>query len=389
MAKRTTKKSSTAKRSSRKPAAARKSPEPPEKIRLRKLRSAVGREGADAAMITDPNDVAYLTGFFGGDSVLIAPARGKPLLVSDRRYEEDLGAFRHLVTVVMRTGAMHPALGRLIKDRGFGRVLVQPEHLTVQARSAVAKIVGARTLVDHARLVAGLRITKDESEIRAIRGAIRVQEAAMVATLDQIGPGLTELEICALLEYEMKARGASGPAFGTIVAAQANGSRPHYHPSKAKTARNKPLLIDWGAVVGGYRGDMTRVFTFGKWPRQVREIYEIVRDAHQAAAAALKPGERCADIDAVARDHIRSHGYGVQFGHSLGHGIGIETHEPPGLSSLAGDTVLEPGMVVTIEPGIYLPGIGGVRLEDDYAITDRGSRNLSSLPMDLDFATLD
>lgn len=348
----------------------------------------MSRHGADAALITDPSDVAYLTGFLGGDSVLIVPARGKPTLVSDARYEEDVASFSHLARITMRKGPMSQALGGHVSDVGMKRVLVQPEHMTLQMQSAIAAVAGRRTLAPEAGLVSSQAVCKDDSEIRAIRRAIRVQEAALLATLPEIRAGMSELEICARLEFEMKSRGASGPAFGTIVAARANGSRPHYSPGAVKTARNAPLLIDWGAVVAGYRGDMTRVFTLGRWPAQIREVYEIVLEAHSLAAAAIRPGATNHDLDRIARDCITRHGYGPRFGHGLGHGLGIRTHELPSVSQQAAEIELRPGMVITIEPGIYLPGVGGVRIEDDYAVTERGGTNLCSLPKDLAFATL-
>ncbi|MEO1583829.1 MAG: Xaa-Pro peptidase family protein, partial [Planctomycetota bacterium] len=294
----------------------------------------------------------------------------------------------HLATIVMRSGAITGAIGEVIKSKDYSRVLVQSDDVTMSFFDALSKAATRRRLAPEAGLLTELRIIKDEQEIRGIRAAIRVQEAAMLSTLDHIGPGMSELEICAWLEWEMKQRGASGPAFDTIVAAQASGSLPHYAPGRVRTAKNKPLLIDWGAVVDGYRGDMTRVFTFGRWPKQIREIYEIVLDAHEKAAAAIEPGITNRELDSIAREHITKHGYGDEFSHSLGHGIGLQTHEGPGLSQLAPETEMRPGMVITIEPGIYLPSIGGVRIEDDYAVTDRGRRNLSSLPKDLDFATL-
>ena len=356
--------------------------------RIRRLKRIVADKGADAALVTRERDVAYLTGFLGGDSIMIVPARGKPMIVSDRRYEEDLEDFKHLATVVMRVGAMTRKLGELIKDKNYGSVLVQSDDASLEFFDAVAKVTTKKRLVPTSGLLTELRICKDESDVRGIREAIRVQEAAMLATLDAIGPGMTELEICAWLEWEMKQRGASGPAFDTIVAAQAKGSLPHYAPGSVKTAKNKPLLIDWGAVVNGYRGDMTRVFTFGRWPAKIREIYSIVLESHQAAAAAIEPGITNRELDSIAREVITKQGYGDEFRHSLGHGLGLQTHEAPGLSQLAPETEMKPGMVITIEPGIYLPGIGGVRLEDDYVVTERGRRNLSTLPMDLDFATL-
>lgn len=356
--------------------------------RIRRLKKIIAGKGADAALVTRERDVAYLTGFLGGDSVLLVPARGKPVIVSDRRYEEDLQAFTHLATIAMRSGAMNPHLGGMVRDRGYDTVIVQSEDQTLASFEALAKAATKKRLAPEAGLLAEMRLIKDESEIRGIRAAIRLQEAAMLATLDVIGPGMSEFEICAWLEWEMKQRGASGPAFGTIVGARASGSLPHYVPGNVKTAKNTSLLIDWGAALNGYRGDMTRVFAFGRWPRQIREIYSIVLDAHEKAAAAIAPGVTNHELDAIAREHITAHGYGHEFSHSLGHGLGLETHEAPSLSQLAPRTELRPGMVITIEPGIYLPGIGGVRIEDDYAVTERGRTNLSSLPKDLDFATL-
>jgi Xaa-Pro aminopeptidase len=185
----------------------------------------------------------------------------------------------------------------------------------------------------------------------------------------------------------MKARGSSKPGFESIVAARANGSLPHYRPGPVKLAANRPLLIDWGATYRGYQGDMTRTFALGRWPKKVREIYTIVLEAQEMAAAALAPGKSAHEIDAIARAHITEAGYGEQFGHGLGHGLGL-SKEPPMLNPLYPDRALEAGMVTTVEPGIYLPGIGGVRIEDQYVIRDRGPENLCSLPKDLDWATL-
>jgi Xaa-Pro aminopeptidase len=185
----------------------------------------------------------------------------------------------------------------------------------------------------------------------------------------------------------MKCRGSPKPGFETIIAARANGSHPHYRPGPQKLGRNQGLLIDWGATYAGYHGDMTRVVCWGKWPKQLAEIYAIVLEAHEAAAAALRPGALTREIDKIARDIITGAGYGEQYGHGLGHGIGLDGHEEPRLSHMMAGTPLEPGHMVTVEPGIYLPGVGGVRIEDDYLITARGSENLCSLPRSLKWAT--
>jgi Xaa-Pro aminopeptidase len=366
-------------------------PEPaatPHQARLSRLRAHLKANDAQAALITDPTDVGYLTGFLGGDSVLLVTAKGKPTLVSDRRYEEDLAPLKPRLTLLMRAGAMAPFLGRLLADTGLTRVLIQPEHMTVQTQAQIAKAAGKRSLVPEPGLIAGLRLIKDDAELALMRKAVKIQEQALLATLPTLQPGQTELAVTARLEFEMKSRGANASAFSTIVAARANGSRPHHSPGTTKTARNTALLIDWGAVWAGYRGDMTRVFALGRWPKPLAEVYQIVLDAHELAAAAIKPGVTNHQLDRIARDHIAHHGYGQAFAHSLGHGIGLNTHEAPGLSQQAAEVTLQPGMVITIEPGVYIPGLGGVRIEDDYAVTTKGRTNLCSLPKDLAFATL-
>ncbi len=347
------------------------------------------KQECDCLLVTDPIDVAYLTGFHGGDSWLVVPARGKPTLVSDFRYVEELEPFKPLVSIHMRDGAMPPAAGGIVRDLKPDRCAVQAEHLTLAVRSKLAKVIGAKRLHETDGLVSTLRMVKDEGEIAILRKAIRIQEDALKATLPTIEAGQTELEVCARLEYEMMIRGASGPSFGTIVGAKANSSLPHYRPAKAKVGRNHVVLIDWGAEYAGYHGDTTRVFALGRWPAKVAEIYEIVLEAYERAVASLRAGVFARDVDAAARDHIAACGYGDKFGHGLGHGIGLRIHEGPSLGRHAGEARLEAGHVVTIEPGVYLPGIGGVRIEDDYLVTERGSRRLGALPRTREWATLD
>lgn len=364
--------------------------------RLKRLRSVMRDRDADHALVTDPRDVAYFTGFLGGDSYLLV-GPGKPLLLSDSRYEEEVNDLAGIVRPVMRDGPMSGLVARCITElAGRGKLItlaLQAEHVTLAQldafKSAIKKQKGpVRALRAEAGLVSPLRAVKDDAEIALIRRAARIQQDAMLATMPRLKPGMAELEACAVLEHEMKARGSTEPAFGTIVAAQANGSKPHSSPGDRKLKAGRPVLIDWGATWRGYRSDMTRVFSFGSWPRKVAEIHEIVLEAHEAAAAALEAGARCVDVDAAAREVIDAAGYGDRFGHGLGHGIGLNIHEGPSLSRHAGETVLEAGMVVTIEPGIYLPGIGGVRIEDDYVVTANGAKNLCTLPKDRDWATL-
>jgi Xaa-Pro aminopeptidase len=358
---------------------------------LERLRGLIHAQGLDALLVTNPIDVAYLTGFLGGDSYLLVEGPGgspRPTILSDFRYEEELAPLAGLCRVVIRTGSMAEATRDLVASVK-GRTGVQSEHITLADYGGLAASLGPQRVVSTSGLIAGLRAVKDSFEVGLIRRAIAVQEAALMALLPTLEPGQTELEVAARLEWEMKVRGASGASFGTIVAARSNGSLPHYRPAAVTLAAGQPLLIDWGAVVRGYRGDMTRTFALRKWPRQMRDVYAIVLEAFEAAASVARPGRTTLEVDRAARGVIEKAGYGPRFGHGLGHGIGLNGHEDPRLSHMAPPRPLEPGNVITIEPGIYIPGVGGVRIEDDFLITANAAENLCTLPRDIGWATLD
>lgn len=359
--------------------------------RLASLRAALGRVGVSHFLVTNPKDVAYLTGFLGGDSYLLvglAPET-RPIMISDFRYQEELEPVRPICDLFIRPRSMPEAVGHVIGTSRVDRLGVQADHMTIAMRDSIANAkgsVGPNRLVEINGVVAKLRAVKDELEVGLITKAVRIQEAALEAVRKWIKPGVTERELAGRLEAEMKSLGSREPGFQTIVAAGAAGSLPHYRPEGRKLEKGKPVLIDWGAVYEGYHSDMTRVFSLGKWAPKIEEIYRIVLEAHEAAAAALAPGKTTTEIDAVARKVIHDAGYGLQFGHGLGHGIGHDGHEDPRLSHMLPPAPLEAGNVVTIEPGIYLPGIGGVRIEDDYLVTPTGAKNLCKLPKDLKWA---
>jgi Xaa-Pro aminopeptidase len=358
------------------------------KDRITRLRAALKPLRLSFALITNPADVAYLTGFLGGDSyLLVGPS--SCTIISDFRYQEELAAVEPLAEVHIRAGSLAAAVGDVFRLRRASKAAVQAEYLSLAEHKSLAKAVGGSArLVPSAGLLQPLRALKHPAEVALIRAAADIQQAALLATLPTIRPGQSELDVAARLEFEMKSRGSTSPAFETIVAARTNGSLPHYRPQAVRLASYQPLLIDWGATVRGYRSDMTRTFALGRWPARLKEVYAVVLDAHLAAAAALRHGATTRDVDAVARTIITRAGYGDSFGHGLGHGIGLNVHEDPRLSHMTPPKPLEQGMVVTIEPGIYLPGLGGVRLENDYLVTARGSQCLCSLPLDIDWATL-
>lgn len=378
----------------------------PSAARLERLGRTITELNLAFLLVTNPKDVGYLTGFIGGDSYLLVPAlthqSPRAVVISDFRYKEELESLGLSCDLHIREMSMSDAVAGILADRAkgcedgeLGRVGIQAEQMTVGEKATIArKLTGVlgngagKKLTDTMNLVPKLRLIKDEHELTLIRKAAKIQQDALMSVLPTIKPGQTEAEVAAAIESEMKRRGASEVGFQTIVASGASSSLPHYRPQQKKLAASKVVLIDWGAVFQGYHADMTRVFAFGKWPAKMAEIYKVVLDAHQLAAQALAPGMNSKQIDLVARKHIAAAGYADFFGHGLGHGLGLNAHEDPRLTNTLAGSKLEPGMVVTIEPGIYLPGEGGVRIEDDYAITETGAVNLCSMKKDLDWATL-
>ncbi len=359
--------------------------------RQERLRTLIATLGLDAVLINHEIDIRYLTGFIGHDSLLLIDSDGS-VVVSDFRYDEQLNPLRQNELCEVEIGIRHrldEAILRLCRDRGIRALGVQEEFLTVGQKKRLENALEGISLVDTAGLVGGLRMKKDAIEAGQIEHAARLAEEALSATLAQVSLGITEHELCALLEYEMKRRGATSASFAPIIAVGSNGSLPHYETGMTRLTADTSLLIDWGATLNWYNSDLTRTFGIGSMPEKVREIYQIVLDAQLAAIDAIRPGRTCAEIDAVARDIISRAGYGEAFGHGLGHGLGMQTHESPYFNQLSGDSILEPGMVMTVEPGIYLPGVGGVRIEDDIIVTDHGCRVLSSYPKDLDSALLE
>lgn len=312
-------------------ARAGRSAEPdPYRARLKRLRAELDRRGLDSLLVTYPRDIRYLTGFRGEDSVMLVGLSGKPTVISDSRYEEELREFGGRVSIVMRRGVIGEAMVKVARAARVRRLGLQAEHMTVSTRAGLSKGMGAKRLRDTTGILRGLRAVKDASEIAALRRAIRLQEASLKAMLRTIRPGQTEAGVAARLEMDMRSRGAECVSFPSIVAAGANSSRPHYSPGSARVKKGAVLLIDWGACVGGYRGDMTRTFAVGSWPRRMREVYGVVLDAHLAAIDAIAPGKTGKQIDAVARGIIAKAGHGERFGHGLGHGIGLDVHEDPG-----------------------------------------------------------
>lgn len=349
-----------------------------------RLRSGFEAAGIDALLVSGENDIRYLTGYVGHDSLLLVTADAT-YIISDPRYDEFLEPWGALPlgSVVMGTRhRLEESVKQLAAKGGVKRLGIQAERVTITGRAKFESKLAGVTLVDTSGLVGQLRMRKDAVEVATIERAIEIQQQALAAALDSLTLGMTEIQFCAVMEYEMKVRGSFAPSFDIMVSTGANSSIIH-HTTGNTVIQPGTLLLDWGAKVEGYSSDLTRTFGLGSMPEKVRDIYAIVLEAQLAAIDACAPGKVCAEIDAVARRIITDAGYGAYFGHGLGHGLGMDTHEPPFFNNLQTDITLEPGMVMTVEPGIYLPGVGGVRIEDDVLITEDGARVLSNWPKDM------
>jgi len=347
------------------------------KRRIARFRKELKKKRLTAALITNPTDYRYLTGFTGEDSALLVVPR-QIHLISDGRFDEAIRRECPWVTRWMRKGTLDEEIALVIAKLGLKRLGIQADHVSVASLETFAPKRGGAKFEHLPPILPRLRRIKEPDELKSVRKAIRIAEASFVAMRETIRIGDTELALAARLEYEMKCRGSASPAFPTIVAEGPNAALPHAHPGRRKVKRGSAILFDWGARIDGYCSDLTRMVFVGSIPPRIGGVYEVVLAAQLKAIAAVCSGARLCDVDAAARLSIREAGYVREFNHALGHGLGLDVHESPRVSwqSRAG---LETGCVVTVEPGVYLPGVGGVRIEDDVLVTERGRRVPSRL----------
>lgn len=348
------------------------------------------KQRVDALLVGFDRDIQYLTNFVGDDCFLLVTG-DQILIITDSRYEQALKPWAGSGIGEPYMGTRHrlvESVRELCETNSIARLGIQAEHISLATGKTLADSLGSDRLVETTGLISHLRMRKDDLEVSLIEKALRIQEEALRRTLGRLELGMTENELNATLEYEMKCGGAMGASFNSIIAFGPGSSVPHYEPGDVPIQEGV-LLIDWGARAKWYCGDLTRTYGIISMPPKIQEIYSIVLEAQLSAIEACGPGKVCADIDAVARKIITDAGYGPQFNHGLGHSMGIEVHESPYFNDLQTDVVLEPGMVMTVEPGIYLPGVGGVRIEDDVLITEDGCRILSDFPKDLNSAVIE
>jgi Xaa-Pro aminopeptidase len=322
--------------------------------------------GADAALITSRANVRYLTGLASSNAAVLLPATGPAVLATDSRYAEAARRdCRDLELVTERF--IEPALARVARARGLRTVAFEAQEMTVQRHDELSSLDGGPALVPAGRMVEELRMVKDTDEIALIGRACTITGEALSAVLPAIRPGQTERGLAILLERSMIDHGAEALAFDTIVASGPNGAIPHHVPGGRPFAVGDLITIDCGARYGGYHADMTRTVALGEPAAWQREIYQIVATAQRAGMEAATPGTDVSVVDAAARDLIAAAGHGDHFGHGLGHGVGLEVHEDPSVGYGKTGTLAD-GVPITVEPGIYLPGRGGVRIEDTVVV---------------------
>jgi Xaa-Pro aminopeptidase len=351
--------------------------------RLARLRAAMAEMQLPAFLVTDMENVGYLSGFSGSSAaLLITPEQA--LFVTDGRYTSQAG--RECPGYEVRqTEATQSLIGRVAVEVGELRlspVGIEGASVTLEQFDAMRKELEGIELRPTVGVVETLRRVKDESEIERIRTACGIVDRAFEFIRGQIKPGVAERDLAIELEYFMKKAGSEKEAFDTIVASGARSALPHGRASDKRVEVGDFITFDFGGRVQGYHSDLTRTVVLGKASDRQREVYGVVLQAQQAALAALRPGMTGKEADQVARDIITARGYGEQFGHGLGHGLGRRVHDGGGLSQRI-EMTLEPGMVMTVEPGVYIPGWGGVRIEDDVVIREGGAEILTHAPKEL------
>ena len=340
--------------------------------RIRAIRRQLNRKRINCLILTKPANVTYTTGFLGDDS-WAAIAKGRVYLLTDSRYTEQAEKECPSCKIIDRAGPMVDAVAKLAKRLKSLRTVTVEQSTLLSEFGKLEKTVKAR-LKTVADVIETIRSIKDESEVAAIKAAASISSQALKQILSYIKPGVTESELAGMLDFHIRKLAARN-SFETIVAFGPNASRPHHQPSKRKLKKKDAVLIDFGAKYKGYCSDITRCFVIGGMTAFYKKVYGVVEQAQAAAINIIKPGIKITQVDAAAREVIRKSGLPV-YGHGTGHGFGLEIHESPFLKVDAKGK-LKAGQILTIEPGIYIPGKLGVRIEDDVLVTETGCKILT------------
>ena len=359
--------------------------------RLDRLRVAFDEHEIDALVVTTLPNVRYLSGFAGSAGVLTV-TRDKALLTTDGRYRtqsaeqvDKTGAAAQVDITIGPVAEQRKAAQTLLTDTAgtIARIGLEADQVSWSAQRTWADLLGEDRLVATSNAVEALREVKDAAEIARMEHAAAIADAALFDTLPLMSQGVTEEHFALELDTAMRRHGAESTAFETIVAAGENSAKPHHHPGSRTIAQGDPVVVDFGATFEGYRSDMTRTFCVNEDPTgELARIFNVVQTSQAAGAKAVKPGISVKEIDDVCRRIIADAGWADRFEHGTGHGVGLDIHEAPTVSQL-GTAILAPGFVVTVEPGVYVPGHGGVRVEDTLVVTEDGARALTRFTKDI------
>jgi Xaa-Pro aminopeptidase len=349
--------------------------------RLKRLRAGLAAKKLDAFLVTDLKNIRYLTGFTGSSAYAIVSA-GKAFFLTDPRYtaqaREEVEGFR--VRIFKKA---LDTIAQTVSEMKAGVIGFESGSLSFDNYSKLKKALRAKSaLKPFPALVSGLRSVKDPFEIERISEAARLLDRGFTYAMKAVKPGAVESEAAYSIETFFRKKGAEALAFDTIIASGERGALPHGKASEKRIKKGELVVVDMGALLNGYNSDETRTFVTGRPTPKQKEVYGVVRDAQAAAIEAVRPGVKASAVDLAARGVIDKAGYGKYFGHGTGHGVGLDIHEGPGLGPNSPE-LLEEGMVITVEPGIYIPGWGGVRIEDMVLVTKNGARLLTSTNRDL------
>jgi Xaa-Pro aminopeptidase len=354
----------------------------PYTTRVAGVRAQFKEAGIDSLLVTHPADWYYLTGFTGESGALLVE-RGGVTIITDGRFTTQVREETSGVNLVGQKGALMEFAGKFLAGKARRRVGFDPTRLTVAQFGQLKRAVGSMVKLAKAPgLVSRLRARKDATEIARMRHSALLAGDVLSRAIQLLRPGIRENEVGAEIEYQMRRGGASGPAFESIVAFGERSALPHARPTAKRLKKNELVVLDLGAILAHYCSDITRTVYVGRAPDRVKQWYGAVLEAQTAALATVRAGAASGDVDAAARHVLAGHKLDRYFTHSTGHGLGLEVHEDPRLAR-GQQARLEPGFVVTVEPGVYVPGYGGIRIEDDVAVYPDRTEVLTRVPRDL------
>jgi len=350
--------------------------------RRRALQAQLAAKGLAGILLTKPADWFYLTGFTGEAGALVVSRKGTAL-ITDGRFTVQAKEETSGIRVLKQEKSLMASVGNLLQSHARGKIGFPASDITVDQFRSLRCHAGDRVrFVTAGGELAALRQRKGPAEIAAMRRAAELADDVIHAAVKLLRPGVREIDIAGEVEYRMRKLGASGPAFETIVAFGARSAHPHARPTTKRLAKNELVVLDLGAILAHYCSDITRTVFVGRAPARIRQWYQAVQEAQASAIAATRAGVSCGDVDAAARDVLRRHRLDRYFVHSTGHGLGLEVHEEPRVAR-GQKHILVPGNVITIEPGVYVPGVGGIRIEDDVVVHSARTEVLTRVPRDL------